>query len=231
MIIEGVVVIAHPVICSICKTTFDRDKIAYVQTAARRYAHADCSLRQAAELNKEITFTVIDPTDEVSCKYCKKRFKKSETNYIQITNSQYAHVSCAELEAKREKTDAEKLDDYIMKMFGYDYVPPRAKKQINDYVQEYNYTYSGMLKALIYFYEIKGGDVEQAHDSVGILPFIYNEAKQYYFNLWSAQQRNNLKDIKQFIPEVVEVHIQPPQRNIPKRKLFSFLDEEEENAE
>lgn len=188
-------------------------------------------LRKAAELNKEIDFEIIDPTDEVTCKYCKKRFRKSETEYIQITNSQYAHVSCAELESKREKTDAEKLDDYIMKLFGVEYVPPRAKKQIAEYVAEYNYTYSGMLKALIYFYEIRGGDVDQAHDSVGIIPYIYKDAYNYYYNLWQAQQKNQYKDIKQFIPQVIEVHITSPQRDIIKRKRFSFLDEEEENVQ
>lgn len=219
--------IAHPVICSICNASFDRDKIAFVKTGGRRYAHADCCLRQAAANNTEIVLDVVDPTDIVKCKYCKKEFRKSETEYIQITNSQYAHVSCAELESKREKTDAEKLDDYIMKLFGYDYVPPRAKKQINEYIEEYNYTYSGMLKALIYYYEIKGGDTEQAHDGVGILPYIYETAKSYYFNLWQAQQKNNLKDIKQFIPDVEEVRITAPKRNIFKKNLFSFLDEEE----
>jgi hypothetical protein len=188
-------------------------------------------LRQAAQNNEEITFEIIDPTDEVSCKYCKKRFRKSETEYIQITNSQYAHVSCAELEAKREKTDAEKLDDYIMKLFGVEYVPPRAKKQINDYIAEYNYSYSGMLKALIYFYEIRGGDVEQAHESVGIIPYIYKDAYNYYYNLWQAQQKNQYKDIRQFIPAVVEVHIERPQRKVEKRNRFSFLDEEVEDVE
>jgi hypothetical protein len=134
------------------------------------------------------------------------------------------------LESKREKTDAEKLDDYIMKLFGYDYVPPRAKKQINSYIEEYNYTYSGMLKALIYYYEIEGGDTEKAYDGVGIIPYIYQKAYNYYFNLWQAQQKNTYKNIKQYIPEIVEVRITSPQRNIPKRSLFSFLDEEEENA-
>ena len=227
---KGVIEIARPVICTECKTQFDRDKLPFVQTAARRYAHADCMLRKAAELNKEIDFEVIDPTDEVSCKYCKKRFRKSETEYIQITNSQYAHVSCAELESKREKTDAEKLDDYIMKLFGVDYVPPRAKKQINDYISEYNYTYSGMLKALIYFYEIRGGDVEQAHESVGIIPYIYKDAYNYYYNLWQAQQRNEYKTISQYKPSVVEVHILPPQRQVQKKSRFSFLDEEVEDV-
>ena len=63
-------------------------------------------------------------------------------------------MECSELEAKREKTDAEKLDDYIMKLMNYDYVPPMARKQINQFIKEYNYTYSGILKALIYYYDI-----------------------------------------------------------------------------
>jgi hypothetical protein len=223
--------IARPVICTICSTQFDRDKIAFVQVSSRRYAHADCMLRRAASLNKEIDFQVIDPTDEVVCKYCKKRFRKTEEEYIQITNSQYAHAACVELESKREKTDAEKLVEYVMKLFGYEYVPPRAKKQINDYIREYNYTHSGMLKALIYYYEIRGGDVDKAHDGIGILPYIYAEARDYYFNLWQAQQKNQYKDIKQYIPTTIEVHITPPQRQALKRQRFGFLDEEEEHVE
>lgn len=134
---------------------------------------------------------------------------------------------CSELEAKREKTDAEKLDDYIMKLFNYDYVPPRARKQINNFIQEYNYTYSGMLKALIYFYEIKGGSVEEAHGGIGIIPFIYQDAYNYYYNLWLANQKNQNKELNQYIPKIIEVKIPVPQRKMEKRKLFSFLDEEE----
>ena len=185
-----------------------------------------------ADLNKEIDFEVIDTNDKVLCKYCKKPISKSKKEeYIQITETQYAHIKCSEEEAKREKSDVELLDEYIMKLFGYEYVPPRAKKQINDYISQYNFTYSGMLKALIYFYEIRGGSIEDAHDGVGILPYIYNDAREYYYNLWAAQQKNIYKDIKQFRPETIEVHIARPERNILKRKLFSFLDEEVENAE
>ena len=117
-----------------------------------------------------------------------------------------------------------------MKLFNYDYVPPRAKKQINDYIKEYNYTYTGMLKALVYFYEIKGGDIEKAHDSIGIIPYIYQDAYNYYYNLWLAKQRNEQKDMSQYIPEVIEVKIPVPQRKINKRKLFTFLDDEEGDA-
>ena len=150
-------------------------------------------MRQAAKENNTEELIITDPNDFVKCIYCKQIFNKKEEEYIQISNSKYAHLACSELEAKREKTDAEKLDDYIMKLFNYDYVPPRAKKQINQFIKEYNYTYSGMLKALVYFYEIKGGDREAAHDGIGIIPFIYQDAYNYYYNLWLAKQKNEDK--------------------------------------
>lgn len=198
-----------------------------MQTGARRYAHAECALRQAAQNNSELELIINDPNDILTCTYCKQTFNKQDTDYVQISNCRFAHKSCAELEEKRDKTDAEKLDEYIMKLFNYDYVPPRAKRQINQFIQEYNYTYSGMLKALIYFYEIKGGSREAAHDGIGIIPFIYQDAYNYYYNLWLAKQKNEKKDLNQYIPEVIEIHIPVPQRNIPRRKLFNFLDEEE----
>lgn len=114
-----------------------------------------------------------------------------------------------------------------MNLFNYDYVPPRAKKQINHFIQEYNYTYSGMLKALVYFYEIKGGSIEDAHDGIGILPYIYQDAYNYYYNLWLAKQKNEDKELERYKPRVIEVKIAPPKREVYKRKLFTFLDEEE----
>ena len=200
-------------------------------TGARRYAHANCALRQAAEHNCELKLEITDPNDFVTCTYCKKQINKKTDEFVQITNSKYAHLICSELEAKREKTDAEKLDDYIMKLFNYDYVPPRAKKQINQFIQEYNYTYSGIHKALIYFYEIKGGDRDNAHDGIGIVPFVYQDAYNYYYAIWLAQQRNSDKELTHYIPKVEEIKITSPTRDPIKRKLFTFLDEEEVAAD
>ena len=118
-----------------------------------------------------------------------------------------------------------------MKLFNYDYVPPRAKKQINQFIQEYNYTYSGILKALVYFYEIKGGDREAAHDGIGIVPFVWQDAYNYYYNLWLAKQKNEDKDLSQFIPQTIEIRITSPEREPYKKSRFSFLDEEEVTAD
>ena len=105
--------------------------------------------------------------------------------------------------------------------------------QVKQYREEYNYTYSGMYKALKYFYEIKGSDVKKANGGIGIIPYIYKQAHDYYYALWEAQQRNENKVevIQSYVPQVQEIRIKRPQLKPKKRDLFTFLDEEEVNNE
>lgn len=116
-------------------------------------------------------------------------------------------------------------------MFGETYINAKTNKQLKDYREQYNYTYSGIHKALVYFYEIKGNDKNKANGGIGIVPFVYRDAYNYYYALWEAKQKNEGKKIEDFIPKIREVHIPIPQRNIEKRNLFSFLDEEVEENE
>lgn len=94
-------------------------------------------------------------------------------------------------------------------------------------MKQYNYTYSGMLKALVYFYEVKKNDVSKANDGIGIIPYIYNDAYNYYYTLWLAKEANKGKDISAYIPKEIEITIPPPQRDVVKRNLFQFLDKDE----
>ena len=153
-----------------------------------------------------------------------------DDNAVMISNGRYAHPACAELEQKREKTDKEKLEQYIMKMFKTDFVNPRIQQQLNKYVTDYNFTYSGMLKALIYFYEVKGNSIEKANGGIGIIPFIYKDAYNYYYSLWLAQQKNSDKQMEMYVPKVKEVFITTPVPRLKKRNLFTFLDEEALNV-
>ena len=114
-----------------------------------------------------------------------------------------------------------------MHLFGDAYVSPRIRKQINDYVNTYNFTYSGILKALTYFYEIKDGDKDKANNGIGIVPYVYKDAFNYYYNLWLAQQKNKDFKYEEYHPEEIVIKIPRPQRSIKKRQLFTFLDEGE----
>lgn len=170
---------------------------------------------------------VIAAGSTVVCHYCKKTFNKDAVPFEKLSETRYAHKTCALKEATRERTDEEKLNDYIMDLFQVDYVPPQVKKQINTFIEQYHYTYSGMLKALTYWHEIKKNPIQQ-EKGVAILPFVYKQAYDYYYAIWEARQKNEGKNIADYVPKVREVRILPPQRNIEKRQLFTFLDEEVE---
>lgn len=218
---------SHYVKCKICGERFDRDATSYVQVSKQRYAHAECYLRERAKDTSLPQLEITDPTNFVTCVYCKKTIDKTKDAYKQIGNKKYAHLSCLEIEEKREKTEAEKLDLYIMKLFKWDYVKPRVKKQISQYIDEYNFTYSGIRKALMYFYEIKGKSLDKAQGGIGIVPYIYQDAYNYYYALWEAQQKNKDIVVEQYVPQVKEIFIPIPERKTRTRKLFTFLDEEE----
>lgn len=218
---------AHFVTCVYCGKRFDRDKEEYAAVSARRYAHAACMLREAEKDPNYVKKEIIDPTDNVTCAYCNKPLSKKDPNCILIDNKKYVHKECQILEEQREKTDKEKLEEYIKKLFNITFIEPRVRAQIKKYIDDYNYTYSGMQKALYYHYEIKGGDISKAHGGIGIVPYVYQDAFNYFYELWLAQQKNKDVEIQLYTPKVIEIVIPRPQRKIKKRPLFAFLDEEE----
>lgn len=167
----------------------------------------------------------------VKCSICGEQFDANTVEYVKTSSRRYAHATCYEAksaEMTQEEKDKIALEEYIKQLLNIDYINPRIKKQIKTYTEEYKYTYSGIRKALIYFFEIKGNSVEKANGGIGIVPYVYKQSFDYYYGIWLAKQKNENKDVETFQPKVIEITISPPKR-MPKRrrKLFSFLDKEE----
>ena len=160
------------------------------------------------------------------CKICGKQFDRNAEQAVIAGPRRYAHQKClptGELVPMENPIDPEldKLNNYIINLLGKDYNAARVKKQIKDF-KEQGMSYSGMLKSLIYFYEVKGNSKEKANGGIGIVPFVYKDAYNYYYDLFMAQQRNENK--KPFIEKVREIIIKPPKVKKPI-KLFD-LDKE-----
>lgn len=165
----------------------------------------------------------------VKCAICNEIFDAGSEPFVKVNSKRYAHTKCynkSQSEKTQDQKDLEALENYIKKLFNETYINARIKKQISSFKEQYNYTYSGMLKALVYFFEIKGNSIEKANGGIGIIPYIYQEAFNYYYALWLANQKNENKNIVEYVPIIREIKIPIPQRKIKKRKLFSFLDEE-----
>ena len=78
------------------------------------------------------------------------------------------------------------------------------------------------------FYRTDNREMEYDESKIkGIVEYVYKPAYEYYYALWLANQKNEHKLKEQYVPQVQEIRIPIPQRKVKKRKLFSFLDEEE----
>ena len=167
----------------------------------------------------------------VTCVYCKERFDRDKEPTTQISARRYAHKECAEKNQKeksQEEKDLEQLEAYIMKLFNEPYVNARIRKQIKDYKNQYDYTYSGMLKTLIWFYEIKGNSIDKANGGIGIIPYVYKNACDYYYSLYIAKLSNESKNVEEYKPKVKEIEIFSPAVEKKKPRLFNLDDEAEE---
>lgn len=164
----------------------------------------------------------------VKCLYCGEQFDRDKVEYIQVSARRYAHPACVKNHndnKTQEEKDLEQLEQYIMKLFDEPFVNARIRKQIKDYQKEYKYTYLGMYKTLVYWYEIKGNSTEKANGGIGIIPFVYKQAAEYYYALFMAKNANKEKDISNYIPTVKEIFIESPRVMRKPVRLFN-LDEE-----
>ena len=138
----------------------------------------------------------------------------------------YVHKKCNEIHPQDDKDE---IMLYIIKLYGLkdDYILPKFMLQLSNFEKQYHFTYSGMLKALKYWYEVKKNPVNKDF-GLGIIPHIYKQAYGHYYALWLANVQNKGKDLSEYIPKDIVVTIKSPQRQIEKRPLFNFLDDEEE---
>lgn len=166
----------------------------------------------------------------VTCVYCHKKFDRDKEAAVQISKARYAHKECAEHKDElltQEEKDIMALEQYIMKKFEEPFVNARIKKQIKEYREEYNYTYSGMLKTLIWWFDIKGNSLDKANGGIGIIPFVYKDACDYYYALYMAEMVNEDKDINDFQPKQRVIEIASPRVYVKPPQLFNLDDDEE----
>ena len=165
---------------------------------------------------------------KVKCYYCNMIFDRDKTvDCVAVSARRYAHLEChinAQSKKSQEEQDLEALEEYILQLLQLENITPRVRKQINDFKAQYNYTYTGMRKALVYFYEVKGNSKDKANGGIGIVPYIYEESYRYFFEQWQRKQKNAELQIDNYVPQSKVVTIVSPKKTPIKKRLFSFLD-------
>ena len=155
----------------------------------------------------------------VKCLYCSEQFDRDTEEFV-VVGKRYAHKSCQENHDNnktKEQKDKEELEQYIVSLYGY--INALHRKQMKD-LSNAGYSYSGMHKTLIYFFEIKRNKVDKAR-GIGLIPFVYKEAFDYYFKLHTIEERAKNISTEQLKHKVKVVRIPPPS---VKRKSGRVID-------
>lgn len=169
----------------------------------------------------------------VKCRICGENFDTNKEEFVQ-KGRWYAHKKCFD-DREAAKTQEEKDLDHLMqycaslygKLFNYNQTLRLAKS----YHEKNNFTYSGIERTMKYVYEIKKEPIEKGNGSIGIVPYMYDKAYNYWYSVWLANQKNEVKILEHYEPKVIEIRIPEPVRKERKRKLFTFLDEESNDGE
>lgn len=114
----------------------------------------------------------------VKCPRCNEKLKKYLS--IQHTNKRYYHKKCYE-EWRGNVSDRTQLFDYVTKLYQIKQPTVAMYTQVARYIDEHNFTYKGMELTLKYFYEIMGNKPRKG-DSLGIIPWKYEEATEQYIH-------------------------------------------------
>lgn len=158
---------------------------------------------------------------DVVCPGCKKYFSRDEyPDYVHIGN-RYWHSECYRKKKEPEEYK-QKIHEYCKNKYGNQYSQRRISQQINEMIKD-GKDMSGIYRALVYWYDIKNGEVEKSHGSIRIINYIYDEAMEYYKQKLQRQlqQTQILKDNLDLGTEVF--YISPTPIEKPKRvKLFDI---------
>ena len=147
----------------------------------------------------------------VKCPYCGKSFNKDIMPYYK-DGRRYYHIECWARELTNRTADQKQkaeLDNYIRVLFNVHDIPPKIERQIKTFHQEYGYTYNNIKMSLVYYYEIKHGDLKKANGGIGIVPFIYEQARNYYYQIQINQNNNNNKT-DEYTHDIVNIKIKNP---------------------
>ena len=212
--------------CKYCKQQFDREKIKFVQIPVGkvfRYAHPDCYKAAVANGIETAECEILDPADNVMCAFCNKALRRTSADCVEVSPGRYMHVACAEQDKAKEKDPKEKLFDFLMEMCRWEFVPPGIQKQIQKMIDTNGFTYSGIHGSLKYWYFVKGNNVDR-ENPIGIVPYIYDKAKQFYKQKAMLRESNN-KAIQEQTNRINYIKIKKPIRQSTQNDNFSFLDE------
>ena len=158
------------------------------------------------------------------CKWCGEWVDKS-LNDFNKNSTGYYHNNCYQA-FELNKQHREELSEYVAKIYRIEFPTGWMLKQIKEYKEKRNYTYKGMELTLRFIYEIENKYLREASETgLGLIPYYYEKAKQYYTTMREVSRYANNVEINN---QEEIIYIQPEKKKPNKRliDMNSLIEEE-----
>lgn len=153
----------------------------------------------------------------VKCLYCGEIFDRNKEPCQKI-GLRYAHQECYDLNFTEEDDYREKIYQFVKKIFGPNYKYQAIETQRKSFVKK-GMTNKGIYYTLKYYFEIQNGSIEKSAGRIGIVPYVYEEAQEYYEKI-DKMARRLAKSVQQTMKErIVDVDLIETQQSQKSRKI------------
>lgn len=213
------------VTCLYCREKFDADLEDFARVG-KRYVHKKC-LEERQQKTKEIAKLaekekekaqkqyVTKKKDERKCLYCNGTIDIAHEEWAMVRN-RYAHKACYEKNYTEDEKFVPEIYRYLKEDVGISYDYRQCENQRKRFIEKIGYTNEGILNALKYFYGIKKESPQKSGNRIGIVPYVYDEAKVYYEELEKRQKKIKEDIQKQMKEEKITIHVYTPEKEIDK---------------
>lgn len=125
------------------------------------------------------------------CMYCGKSIDTSIEKFQQVSPRRVAHLDCNNF-VDRMIATRDTILDFSLSLLGENVNLGRLNAQITQFLKK-GLTYQGIYLTLKYWYQIKRNDVDKANGGIGIVPYVYDDAKKY----WNSVEPSRIPKISE----------------------------------
>ena len=154
--------------------------------------------------NKEVQDGVYNVKQNFVCRLCKDSYPN-----LYIDDFKYENKKVVGADPLSGKTDDECREIFVQYTYTLynNHIAPRVFSQIKQFRKK-GYTWTGMIRALEWFYIVKHNDIAKSNYSIGIIPYVYSDAQKYYDSLNIGIQRKYETQLIKESSEIIQIEVQ-----------------------
>lgn len=153
--------------------------------------------RKCSICNQDTETGVYNTKMNFVCRTCLDLFPNIHVDNFRVENGEV--IRECPYHGMTEERQREVCIDFIYTIFNRK-INPLAFPRMNQFIKK-GYTWIGIVRAMEWFYIVKGNSTKKSNNNVGIVPYIYDEAQAFY------ERKNNELESRfrsQVLPKINE---------------------------